>query len=270
MLTRSACSEVSIVASMAANLASTMSCFGAVRPEAIIRDLDGVRVIDVGPDFATFNAALLTTPVTTERDLEARIDLASRQFDNARGHWCFWICEGLLERPPRRSLERICRRYGLRFSSRTPGLWASSLRPQARDLPELVIRRVADDTSRRSFCHIMTTSFEGPVDQLLSVYGSAVLWDLPFRGYLASWNGVDVAAGASVADFGVLGIYAVATLPLFKRRGMAEAMMRHIVAESAREFGELPIVLQSTPDAMNLYRRLGFEPCTSFDLYSSV
>jgi len=55
------------------------------------------------------------------------------------------------------------------------------------------------------------------------------------------------------------GFYWVATLPGFQRRGFGEAMMRHGMkilgeSQSLREF-----VLQSTPEGIRLYQRLGFE-----------
>ena len=54
------------------------------------------------------------------------------------------------------------------------------------------------------------------------------------------------------------GIYAVGTLAAWRRRGLARALVEHILAD-ARDAGMRTATLQSTPMGLPLYESLGFE-----------
>lgn len=254
---------------MAANLTATMSCFARAVPDGQIHELSGITLVDAGPANAIFNSALLTAPIDTERDLENCIHAAVRYFLRRGAGWSFWVCEGLLASPVRRRLESIFARHGMQLTATTPGLETSALKNSTRPMPSISLRRVGDDESRASFCHIMTMSFDGPSAQLMRIYGSSAIWETPFRGFIGSVDGTDVAAGATVSANGVTGLYAVGTLPAFRRQGYAEAVMRLAIEDTFKSEGNQPLVLQSTPIALRLYRRMGFRSLTSFSLYSA-
>ncbi len=252
---------------MAENLVDAMRCFGAARPETQELSADGLVRIAVGPAAPLFNCAIVTAGVETTERLESHLRAAQGFFGAAP--YCLWLCEGLLSPPVRRMATALCQRHGLSAMTRPPGMIAREFAAPVRTLPGVKIRRVSDPASRQSFLHIMSASFDGPLSQLRAVYGEARLWETAMTGYLASLDGLDVAAGAVVAGHGALGIYAVGTLPGFRRRGYAEALMRHAVAEAAHTHGPLPIVLQSSAAALRLYRRLGFDTVTHFSVYSA-
>lgn len=254
---------------MAANLTATMKCFAKASTMGQVHDLPGLTLVDAGSDNAIFNSALLTSRVDSELDLDERIRTAVQYFIGRRSGWSFWVCEGLLANPIRRRLERIFSRHGLALTSTTPGLAAEALKAAVRPLPQLEVRMVSDQASRKSFCHIMSMSFSGPSEQLTRVYGSAEIWKTDLHGFLGSVDGTDLTAGATVVSNGVIGIYAVGTLPAFTRQGYAEALMRHAIDETFHAAGHLPLVLQSTSIALRLYRRMGFRSITGFSLYSA-
>jgi ribosomal protein S18 acetylase RimI-like enzyme len=62
-----------------------------------------------------------------------------------------------------------------------------------------------------------------------------------------------------------VGVYSVATLPGFRRRGYGESLLRAAVA--ANSATRKPIVLQSTEAGYALYRRMGFRDVTKFTVY---
>jgi ribosomal protein S18 acetylase RimI-like enzyme len=68
---------------------------------------------------------------------------------------------------------------------------------------------------------------------------------------------------------GALGVYAVATAPGHGRRGYAEALLRHALAESRQRWGKRRMVLQATQQGLSLYRRMGFAGAGGFLVYSS-
>jgi ribosomal protein S18 acetylase RimI-like enzyme len=78
---------------------------------------------------------------------------------------------------------------------------------------------------------------------------------------LAAWvmrqGDVAVASAWSVRHGTDIGIYAVGTAPGWRRRGLATALLEHVLAVAARD-GARTATLQSTRMAQGLYESLGF------------
>lgn len=254
---------------IATNLAETMSHFGRTERCAIVRDLGGVLVVDVGPELRIFNTAVLFTHLEDEDAVRSRLSVLHEHFEKRGSPWSFWICDGLLPATLARRIPRIAQDFGLTRNSVTPGMVAWSIQPGP-PATGLQIRRIRDAADRASFCRILSRMFEGPPDQLSTMYQRDVLWQREFRGYIGSIGGNDVCAGFAVAAAGTLGIYALATLPAFARRGCASSLIRHAANESRALDGELPLVLQATERGRRLYARLGFRAITEFTLYCSL
>ncbi|HKD76122.1 MAG TPA: GNAT family N-acetyltransferase, partial [Ktedonobacterales bacterium] len=87
-----------------------------------------------------------------------------------------------------------------------------------------------------------------------------------FTLYLA-WVGAEPAGAlATQIDGGIAGFFHVATLPQWRRRGVARAMMVQALL-GARQAGATVAALTATPMAEALYRDLGFAPTASFELW---
>jgi GNAT superfamily N-acetyltransferase len=83
-----------------------------------------------------------------------------------------------------------------------------------------------------------------------------------FTLYLA-WVGDEPAGAlATQIDGGIAGFFHVATLPQWRRRGVARAMMAQALLD-ARQAGATVAALTATPMAEALYRDLGFAPTAS-------
>jgi GNAT superfamily N-acetyltransferase len=77
------------------------------------------------------------------------------------------------------------------------------------------------------------------------------------RGWVLVQHGWAVSGGWTYANGGDVGIYAVGTAPEFRRRGLARALMLHLLAD-ARHRGARTASLQSTAMGEQLYASLGF------------
>lgn len=77
--------------------------------------------------------------------------------------------------------------------------------------------------------------------------------------YLANCDGVPAATTLVVRSAGVLGVYAVATRPEFRRRGLAGALLERVRTDAACE-GSTRIILQAMSGsyAQTYYEKLGF------------
>lgn len=83
---------------------------------------------------------------------------------------------------------------------------------------------------------------------------------------MGSWHGEPVATCSFVSGAGVAGLYQVATLPHARSHGLARAMAFTALSE-ARRRGHFAAVLHSTPQAVNIYRQLSFQPVADLRLY---
>ena len=77
-------------------------------------------------------------------------------------------------------------------------------------------------------------------------------------------DGVAVAGAWSVIEGPDCGVYAVGTVPDWRRRGLARGLMQAVLGDAYRR-GARTATLQSTPMGVPLYRSLGFEPVGRYD-----
>lgn len=264
------CAKVSKVdfEAVATNLRESFRVIAASRACGENRELRGVSIAAAGVTFQMFNAAFLSAPVATETELAQRIVLPGVHF-NARGHeWAFWVCEDWIQGRMRRRSRQVFERAGMRHSVDLPGMLAECVAPPVRPLPAMEIRRVRDEATREAFCAIGCICFHVPPSWFREVFDSESVWDL-FRAYVGYADGEAVSTAAIVLGGGVLGVYNVATLPGFQRRGFGERVMRHALADSEKDLGISRAILQSTPAGLRLYERMGFRTITSVAVYSS-
>lgn len=253
---------------MEENLRATLSVFSRASPEGEIRQYPGVALICAAVRFSTFNAALLTAPVEAEGDLRRRIELASLYFRRRGLPWSVWLCEEWLGKQIRGKARQVFAEAGLHGLIEMPGMAAERLRPPTRALPSLKFRRVSDEPTRGAFQQIMAVAFGVPLPVARQIYGAHATWEDGLTGWVGYLHGCPATSAATRAAAGVIGLYAVGTLPAFQRQGCAEAMVRHALAQ-ARGAGEAPSVLQSTAPARRLYERIGYRAVARYTVYTA-
>lgn len=255
---------------MAENLRQSFRTLAEGRPGAEVVELDGVSIASLGVAFQMFNAAFLSEPVETQRELEDRLRSAAGYFDSRGLAWAFWICEDWLAAAIRRRVSRACQTYGLRLSAEMPGMAASSLRPPTRTLPEMEVRPIQPGTTLNDFRALGSTCFHVPIAWFSEVFDERVAEHGAFRCWVGYREGAPVATAASVLSEKVLGIYNVATAPEHRKHGYAEAITRFAIDSAASEGEVRRIVLQSTSQGHRLYDRIGFYPVTRVLVYNST
>jgi ribosomal protein S18 acetylase RimI-like enzyme len=158
-------------------------------------------------------------------------------------------------------VDRLAAR-GLESSPAEPGMACElSDWPAPRAPVELTVERVVDGEAFHEWCNVFVRGMEAPAE------GQATFEELfadvsvgrqaPIWAYLARRSGEPIACGLGVLDRGVVGIYAVATLPDARRQGAGGAVTARIM-DDARRAGARLAVLQSSEMGFPLYERLGF------------
>jgi len=175
-------------------------------------------------------------------------------------------------RDPATSLVSVCdtwdqldlRTFGLH--RRTSGSWFARPASGALDRDptatggDLRIDAVTDAKGLAGFERMMVAGFGArPPIAPFDIHAPGILDD-PAMHVLAGRVDGEVVACAMTYVTDVAGIYGVATLPAHRGRGYASSMTAAAVSVAP----EQAAVLQPTPEAERLYRRLGFEPIGAF------
>jgi Acetyltransferases len=253
------------------NLRRAMRFYGTTSERAEVREIGGVEIVTSGMDFAMFNPAMLTSPVAERNELDRRIAIPAVHFSQRHCRWSYWVCEDLLAPPLRRVANDCFARRGLRRVLTVPGMLADGLRPPVRPLPKIECRQTNDAATRAAFAHITAIAFDLPFPATQQIYESERGWrEDDLIGYVGFADSHPVCTSAITISKEVVGFYSVGTLPLYRRRGYAEALMRNIYDQVRSTIGLERIVLQSTPAGLRLYERMGFRTVTKFSIYVSM
>ncbi len=129
---------------------------------------------------------------------------------------------------------------------------------------EFEIRAAASEETLAEFHQVEWRAFDGP-GEAEDGYAPSLLDDPRFYFYLGSVESEAVAVATVVIANGVVGFYGVGTLPEARGRGYASALMQRALSLSP----SLPAVLQPSPMAESMYRRLGFDEIGKFQRWST-
>jgi ribosomal protein S18 acetylase RimI-like enzyme len=249
------------------NLRTAMRCYSRVSAQGEARDYPGIAVTWCGLPAAVFNSALLNCPAN-EQEFRAALSLAAVHFRQRGVGWTLWLCDDLLtDGDFRKKAREVAQRSGLDPIASPPGMYAERLSAPKHALPPLQFRPVKDAATRLDFAHLSSVIFSLPWETAQQIYAAEPLWTDPMYGWVGYLEGQAVTLAAVVIAAGAAGVYSVGTLPAFQRRGYAEAVVRHALAEVRPRVGSDVTVLQSTSMGMKLYTRMGYRPVTRFGVY---
>jgi ribosomal protein S18 acetylase RimI-like enzyme len=132
----------------------------------------------------------------------------------------------------------------------------------ARDTTTLVMEASASETrpvfaaARAVPIDVAIRATDAPVPT--HELGDIDIDDARLAGWVAVDGDVAVAGAYRYLHGSDCGIYAVGTVPDYRRRGIAGRLVEHIIGDGARR-GARTASLQSVPTAQRLYESLGFE-----------
>jgi GNAT superfamily N-acetyltransferase len=206
--------------------------------------------------FARLNPHAITT--TVER-LQAKI-----RKQGAPALW--WL--GPQSQPVQ--LGSLLEEHGLHPAGEVPGMAIelSELENQVEMLPDFTIQSVNTKEMRTIWAKIAAdgmSDFAADAMVHLEASISNPQYRLQHR-YLGFLDGIPIARSALTFDAGVAGIYAVATVPSARGKGIGRAMTVMPLLE-ARQRGHQVGILQASDKGYSLYQKLGFQDVCRYRLY---
>lgn len=252
------------------NLREALAAFAHVRPQGSVAAAPGLSLVSAGVPYGLFNTALLTGALPgPDGGFPDLLDRAQRHFRERSVAWSLWFCEDLIADAARRHAKLLLAARGFKPMMEAPGMVADEIAPPSGRLAALDCVRVDARKSRLDFSQVMSAAFLVPEAMAQDVYGGEWLWQGPMAGWVGYVRSQPVTTACIVPGGEALGLYAVATHPRHQRKGYAEALMRHAIAEAAAATGYRTLVLQSTTAGYRLYVRLGFRQSARFAVYLS-
>jgi GNAT superfamily N-acetyltransferase len=198
-------------------------------------------------------------PGTSDTLIGSEIEAVKAFFADRGVPWYWWL--GPHPRPSDMG-ERL-ERHGLAFDRPSLPAMVALLPARCPPLnPDAQVWRATSRTDLAAASTIRRTAFRFPEDAALD-YFEAMAGDWlrgnPARLYLVRLPGGPPAAiGALILGAGVPGVYVMATLPEWRRRGLGKAILARILSDAAAD-GHHLIVLTASRFGYPLYRQFGFE-----------
>jgi ribosomal protein S18 acetylase RimI-like enzyme len=252
---------------MEGNLRVALAGFTLAKPGETC-ELPGLAIANSCVPFSMFNSTVLTAPAATAEELGERVRAAASFFGSAGLPWSFWLCQDWIARDALHDVDRVFRKSGLHLVVELPGMLAERVLPPRRVLPPLEFRRVGDTATRIDFNHIMSVAFGIPIATSREIYEQEATWRGSMVGWIGYAEGVPITTAATVTAAGVVGLYAVGTLPGWQGKGFGEAVVRHALAEARAQSGIEETVLQSSQAGFRLYQRMGYHTVTRYAVFA--
>ena len=227
-------------------LLGSWDALSSLSPGAHLRSTR-TSLVAVFPEWLPLNNAVLLDPPTPKTAAAAAAEVSQVYAAAGVGQWALWLPNPALD-----------------FGSPDE---VASVEGMVRDVSTLVMTRELSaglPLDRRVRCTTVDAAGRAgdapvPADELpFADPGSEVLgWSLVEGGsaVVGAWS---YRSGADV------GIYAVGTVPAWRRRGLASRLMLHVLADAYRR-GARTASLQSTPMGVPLYTRLQFHAVGRYD-----
>ncbi len=242
-------------------------------PQAARFDGIGVTAGSSGLEVSLLNLALGGDypPGADEATISAEIQAVKQFFARRDVPWYWWI--GPNPRP--RDIGRRLETYGLAFDPPTLPAMAAPLpaieTPELNPAAEVWLADCIEDLQAASTIRRIAFNFPSGValDYFEAMADDWLRGD-PARLYMARLDGGPTAAiGALIMGYGIPGVYIMATLPEWGRRGLGKAILNRILSDAAVRGYDM-IALTAGSKGYPLYRQFGFEHVFDYTIYRPV
>lgn len=234
-------------------------------PAGEITIKDGIAAPWMMQTWPICNLTFLSKPVTEKTDLNQRIETALALAEPHPLGWIFFVSPDLLAPELRDEMDAVFGQYSLAAGFTMTGMETEKLLSPQHKLPKLKLKPVADEKTRSEVGELNCLGYEMPVEWGIEALNVPALWRTPpAYGYVGYVDDQPVSCAKTVILDSCLYVGLVATHPEHRRKGYAEAVMRHSIAKAQQESGQQKIVLHATEQGQSLYQAMGFEMITPF------
>ena len=221
-------------------------------------EFDGISLVATGAPAASLNVAFVTRPLG---DSVGALAAVSRWFRDRQLLHSVRIRSGLDA-----EAGRACRAAGLAAVDTMPAMLLPQIDDQAPMPPDLDILRADEPGAAADHQRVLAEGFPMPIEFAAMLVAPPLLTHAATELYVGYHAGEPVTASSLVVTGDIAGVYNVATVPRFRRRGYGEAMTAHALRRGA-ELGCTMATLQATLQGRPIYERMGFRTVAHYLTY---
>lgn len=144
------------------------------------------------------------------------------------------------------------------------GMVGDILPLQPSTLSNLRFVRIGDDTTITDFVDLNSVAYHLPIQAGRSIVKEHTLWQKHAYGFVAYEKDEPVATATAIVNEDCLLLFLVATKPEARRKGYADAVIRHALNAAYEATGIQRTVLHATEAGYPVYQRLGYRPSGRF------
>jgi len=224
----------------------------------VVHGADGLAVCLTGVPLGPFNPTLIEH---LPADPDTAIERAERHYADT-GLSLGIDLETSLHEPVREAAQRV----GLTMIESRPGMTVALAEMVSVQPPEGVeVFRVEDPALLDEVVEVDAAAFGGDAATTRLFLPDAVLEDPAQRVYAARVDGRLVSVGESTTLDGVVGVFGIATVPAYRRRGIGAALTALLLADRS---GEADLaVLDASELGFGVYERLGFTTTSTWEVW---
>jgi GNAT superfamily N-acetyltransferase len=254
-----------LVPALDANMVAFWSAYGRANG-AILQATSDVVWFYTGIPVPLFNGVLFAQ--VNPNEVKAIVDRLQAKIVEQGAPALWWI--GPQSKPAQ--LGSLLEEHGLHPAGEVPGMAIelAGVENQVEMLPGFTIQKVNTKEMQAAWARIAAvgTGFSDSATDALAQL-EASLSDPQYKAqhrYLGFLDRVPIATSALALDSGVAGIYAVATIPPARGKGIGRAMTVMPLLE-ARQLGYRVGILQASEMGYSLYQKIGFKDVCLYRLY---
>ncbi len=221
----------------------------------VAAEADGVMVAATDFQVPWLNIAVATRPPV---DPNAALAWTASTFARHPVPWLLYAADEAAE-----AIAPAAERAGLVPDHTEPGMLLDPIPAATAAPPGLEIRRVDRAALLAAYQEVFAEAYEAPLDLSTRAFSPAVAGALDHTLYVGFVDGLPVAIVNRLTSHRIAGIFAVGTIPAYRRRGLAAAMVRRAAADGRAE-GCLASYLQSWEMGVGVYRELGYRPVVQY------
>ncbi|MGH7860182.1 MAG: GNAT family N-acetyltransferase [Candidatus Binatia bacterium] len=253
--------DAELAAAADANYAETFQRLVPIALDAAAEERDGMVLVRMGVPISFFNVAYVSRPLA---DPGAAIEQAIAYFDAHSLPFHVRMREGVDEAAEQQALA-----HGLPLQMTQSGMCLAPIPDAPAPPADLRIEVVSDPESFGAYVETMAAGFGLPLDIARQVFPSGRWADVAgATWYLGYVDGEPATTSALVlGPQGVAGVYNVATLDRFRRRGLGEAMTWRAIQDGKRA-GARIATLQASDMGLPIYERMGFRTVAPYRVYT--
>ncbi len=238
-------------------------------PQADLSDKPGLAISWAGIPFVFYNTLFLTEQLSDARVLKDRVHEAAGYMRSQQDPGWLVVCLDNLSGSAREELTTITGQEKLSPLPMT-GM-AGNILPLEEPLhPSLRFVPISEEATIIDFVDMNCISYDIPIQSGRSIVGEHTLWDEHAFGFVAYEDNQPVATATAIVNEDCLLLFLVATMPVARRKGYADAVIRRALNTAYEATGIRRTVLHATDAGYPVYLHMGYHPTGKFVGYLPV